>query len=271
MPSNQKWVNFHSSHSPINKVEVNTNPTDIVEDWKRLDWKNTFINGQRLDTLMLKHKLSKETVDEDSYLKELNIMELTVFLNAEVLKDVSKASQPNALEYLMKSFHQGGLLHPVSKAMFHLFSKDGLGPAAVGSPKQVNIVTDKDGFSVQEIYTVKTFKLTPIASDDLQSTYPDLVIRPDQGKDYCLKAQSTLKVSFSGAPEPAITVENTSISYGNADIQSLADTRQWYVKVLDFIKNIFKGNAVVDLSTVEKKPEPEVEAPAADDAPSMRL
>ena len=238
----RKWMGFQSGTSPL-KIEINMGNANIVADWQRLDWSNTYVNGKSLEKLMEKEGLRRDQLDEQT---------VPHFFDKIILKSVPSHLKEEAREYLMRSFHQGGLLHPVSSAMYHLFSKDKLGPRSNDSTKRINIVTHSNGFSLQEIYTVNEFSLTPDSSEALQNQYPDNIITPDPDQAFCIKAQATLEVSFSGDRGPSINTLSSHISYGNTHLQSLADTRQWYSKFVDFIKSLLELNTVEDLSQASR-------------------
>lgn len=147
-----KWLSFHTLHSPIQKIDVNTGESNILEDWKRLDPTLIYIDGKTLQTLINENQWPAPA--------NLTLESLEDLLTKHVLKKLPEDKKASALEYLLKSFHQGGLLHPVSAAMYHLFHEHGFGPAATESRKQVNIVTSHSGFSIQEIYTANQFNLS---------------------------------------------------------------------------------------------------------------
>ncbi len=241
-----KWLDFHTSHSPVD-IKVNQGAANITADWQRLNWNNTFINGEFLSTVMKRHEISKELLSEkksDETLKD--------FFSKAILSDYTGKNKEQALETLMKTFHQGGLLHPVSAGMSHVFAGEGFGPSALDSLKQVNINTTSNGFVVQEIYIVKKCNLEITAPQELTSKFEDCVIKPDSGKDFVLKAQAMVDVSFEKDGKLNTKVLSQGISYGNSFVQNIADKRNWMSKFIDALKNIFGLNAVKDISEPEK-------------------
>lgn len=241
-----KWLNFHTSHSPID-IEVNQGNANITADWSRLDWDNTFINGEKLSSVMDAHEISKNALGEKQAAEVLK----DFFSNA-ILLDYKDSNKEQALETLMKSFHQGGLLHPVSAGMSHVFATQGFGPSARDSPKQVNIKTTSNGLVLQEVYTVKKCNLEITATDELNSRFEDSVIKPDVGKHFVLKAQATIDISFEKDGKLNTKISNQGISYGNKFVKNIADKRNWLSKFIDGLKNIFGKNAVKDISEPEK-------------------
>ncbi|WP_131775721.1 hypothetical protein [Legionella impletisoli] len=221
-------------------MKINTGESNIVADWQRLNWDNAFINGQPIRELMEMKGIHQETLTEG---------QLRSFFSDTILWDLPEENKPQAVNYLMTSFHQGGLLHPVSASMYHVFNGSGIGPSAKAedNDKQVNILTTPTGFKIQEIYTVKKFTLDPNAEDDLLEKYDNGRIEPDKGNDFCVKAQATLNVSFKEGKE-RIDMTSAHISYGNDHIQSIADKRGWFTKFVDYMKNLFNANTAKDLS-----------------------
>lgn len=113
-----KWLYFHTSDSPID-IKVDMGNADITADWYRLNWDNTFINGVPLSRVMNSHEISKDALLETQSKKTLkHFFSETVLLDYEG----NQEEKEHALESLMKSLHQGGLLHPVSAGMSHVFA-----------------------------------------------------------------------------------------------------------------------------------------------------
>ncbi len=156
---------------------------------------------------------------------------------------------------LLSSFHQGGLLHPVSAGMFHVFSKEEFGPGAHSddNKKQVHIKTTNTGFTLQEIYTVNKCKVSLTASNEFLTNFPDGVILPDSGNTFIFQAQATMDVSFQeGNPAPIVHVKNNTINFGSNYVKNIADTRSWLNTFVDFLKNLFGTNKVENLSTLDE-------------------
>lgn len=259
-----RWRTFHSHHSPA-AVTINTEKPSTLVDWQRLDWDKTFINGKTVQSYMNETGVTKEDLSEQ---------QLKDFLKKVILAEVPESNKSFALDYLMTALHQGGLLHPVTTAMAHLFSAKGTGvtPATKGDSREVNIVTNKSGFTIQEITTAKQFYRNDEASEKLKKKYPDPIIHPDKGNSFCLQAEATINVSFA-ENKSSFDVLHQSISYGNSDIKDLADTRDWFTKFKDCIKNLFNSNSVLDLSSVKKEKNPStapnLEQPDKSESPTM--
>lgn len=239
-----KWLTFHTSHSPV-EINIDSGQANITADWSRLNWKLTFIDGQSLDDLMNHHEISKESLVGDQ-----GNQILRQFFSNVILAKYQGSDKIEALDTLMKTFHQGGLLHPVSAGMCHVLKNEVFG-AAGNSPRQVNIRTSTTGFAVQEIYTVKQCQPTVNAENDHYELFEDGIILPDAGNDYVLQAQATIDVSFNKGQLKA-NVINQGISYGNEYVKNRADSRSWMSKLVDFFKNLFGANSVKDLSSTEE-------------------
>lgn len=238
-----KLLKFKSSYSPV-QININQGDANILADWQRLDWESTFINGKSLAEIMGGQGITEHEKLTTDALKK-------VFTDV-ILKDYI-GDKNEALDVLMSSFHQGGLLHPVSAGMSFVLKDEKFGPSANANDnkKQVHIKTSEKGFVLQEIYTVKKCNPTINADDNFNDMYPD-GIGPDDGKDYVFQAQATINVSFQDKA-PITTVINNTINYGNEYVKNIADTRSWLNKLVDFFKNLFNANSVENLSIPEEK------------------
>ncbi len=192
--------------------------------------------------------MEKSDVTKDSLSGNQAKQILSTFFSDVILSDYLGDNKAAAVNTLLTSFHQGGLLHPVSAGMAHTLHGEGFGASASDSPKQVNIQTNKKGFVVQEVYTVKKCNLEITASEELQAKFEDWVIEPDNGNDYVLQAQATINVSFKNDGSLNTKVINQGISYGSEYVEEIADQRNWLSKLIDLLKNIFGQNSVENLA-----------------------
>ncbi|WED44098.1 hypothetical protein [Legionella cardiaca] len=246
-----KWHKFHSQYSPINVATINQQTNAIHEDWNRLSAHHSTVNGVSLVR------------------KFTNKEELQTYFKEVILKDF-KGNKNEAAAFLINSFHQGGLLNPVSACITDL-CKNEKGqalflPASDPSKvtKHVDVITTENGFKVQEFYKVKTFTVPPPplnGKDDVPTLLravadEDDVIVPDEGKDYVIKAGAMVDVDFTqNAKNPTITIESNYISYGNSAVQAQFDTRHFGQILLDFLKVIFGLNAVKNFSSNQESNE----------------
>lgn len=232
-----KWRQFHSLHTPV-PIEVNEGHSDIVSDWQR-DWDRIFINGKPLAS----HMNERGVMDKN----DLDADKLKDFFKEVVLQDYS-GDKEQAAEDLMKRFHQGGLLHPVSGGISFWLQKASFAPNSQASPKIISIVTTKTGFVMQESYTVRECQYMGEAEDakkhglELDS---ERLIRHNPGSDL-LQAQGTLDVTFDEKGKHKVNVLNLGINYGNDAIRTIADNRNWFQKLADYMRNLFGANSVKD-------------------------
>lgn len=236
-----KWIKFHTSHSPVN-ISVNQGASNVLADWRRLDWTQTYLDGKPLEEIMKDRKMEKENLSLDN---------LIDFFSEVVLSNYDGKSKEKEVKTLLETFHQGGLLHPVSAGLVLALESSHMGPSANDSPKRVNIQTTKNGFVLQEICTVKKCRLALNAPDELVDKYPDYFIEPDDGHDFVFQAEATIDISFNNDGDLKTTVLEQAISYGNEEVKKIADKRGWFQKLIDYFKNKLGWNIVKDLSQVE--------------------
>ena len=99
---------FSSTHSPAVINRPNTGSNNILADWQRAiksDYVVIKINGKPLSEYSIKYNNFKEEGD------------LINFFNEVVLSQLPENKRQGVSDYLMKSFHQGGLMYPVSSAL----------------------------------------------------------------------------------------------------------------------------------------------------------
>ena len=263
-----KWKAFHSLHSPLPLAKKDSsaekdlsNENDLSnekifdiglifkdnaeKDWERQKGLNSvYINGKSLDDYLEKDP-SINLSDSDS---------LRSFFIRVILKDaeLSESDKLAAANYLLKVFHQGGLLRPVSGAMVAEMVQNQYLVRNRNYTSCANIITTKKGFLIQEDYTLH--KLTPLDANDPENES----VKPDLFYNYIIKAQATLNVDFSkNATNPDITIKNNSISYGSSAVQKVMDNRKrsFAEIILDFLKilvNYYKVDDLAKLSSEEE-------------------
>jgi hypothetical protein len=238
----KKWLSFHTLSNPMadSPVSISTGDANIVADWRRLNWNKTYIDGRLLRTIMSERSIANEMRDD---LTEANLKQ---FFEDVILQKVPDAQKAMISADLMRTFHQGGLLHPVTSASSFLFENSGFSPRGHGDSRDLNFVTHEQGFILQEIHTVREFAHE---QDNLEVS----IIRPDSGYDFCMQSQATIQVFFN--PEMQNTfgtnLINSSMSYGSHVIQGIADQRAWYKKFIDFISYLLGFNSIENLSSIE--------------------
>ena len=281
-----KWEKFHSAHSPIVKVnQPSTGSSNYLADWQRAasDHPDTVvhINGQ---------KLSQHAKDFNDFKTE---DDLSDFFREVILENTPVAYQESAIDYLKTSFHQGGLLNPVSAAVGDAIKVANI-PAVIndtGRQNRIQIVSTTTGFKVQESLSVKMMIPYDTRADfvkqspEYKANVEDYGSRKaqnmayklgsDMGKDYIIKAQATIDVDFLKSPnknqseptQPSITIESNTISYGHSHLKDKMDKRSLGQCLVDFLKRALGLNKVADISPlIEASPERKVKrSPSVDE------
>ncbi len=77
----------------------------------------------------------------------------------------------------------------------------------------------------------------------------DPILKPEENKGYIIKAQGIIDVDFSqNSNEPSIGVESNTIDFGHSALRAKVDSRSLTQIIIDFFKDIFGLNKVVDIS-----------------------
>jgi hypothetical protein len=250
---------FSSTHSPAVINKPNTGSNNILADWQRAinnDYVEIKINGKFLFEYSKKYNDFKEDGD------------LINFFNKVVLSpQLSEEKRQEVSGYLMKSFHQGGLMYPVSSAIRNCMREiDPLtredceyGALRDSTLKhQIAIVTTSSGFKVQEFCQAGEVLIYPGTSMSHLVSESDPILKPEENKGYIIKAQGIIDVDFSkNSNDPSIGVESNTIDFGHSALRAKVDSRSLTQIIIDFLKDIFGLNKVFDISP---KPEPEPES-----------
>lgn len=255
-----KWQNFYKVHSPVDIAKHHTGNNNILADWQRAasedpDAKVKFtVNGKPLSELS--HKYNNFTTQEN----------LEQFFREEILKfvDAQKDEQDRMIQYLLKSFHQGGFLNPISAALgseiapFHLTMRPNY------QTQDVHIVSTLTGFRVQELYNSSSFTWA--------GGKRGLYLEPDDPTTgSVLAAEGTIAVDMSTFKgpwvadnvTPIVSVESNTLSYGNRQLQDVMDKRSLGQRIVDFFKNILGLANVKEISPTN----PASESSEGDDLP----
>jgi len=211
----------------------------ILADWNRAI--NTI--AIRIDGEEVKSILQEEEKDEKKDAPRFkDIQNLKEFLEKHLLKNLDPTiNKETAMEYLLHTFHQDGLLNPVSGPLnFIITNNSGFFTDNYKLPREIAFRTTKEGFMVHEIATVNALY-----------TADRTEIKPDLPNDFVLKAQATLVVNFKKTTQksislgsektttlqvPTITIKDNVIKYGNEKIKKLLDKRNFAEKLWDTIK-----------------------------------
>jgi hypothetical protein len=243
-PRSKKWENFKKANtSNLNVENPNTGEANLQKDWFRAASYEDYpinINGVPL----------KEIADKfNKFEKEENVLD---FFEKVILKDFKGDAEQKeeAIDYLKKTFHQGGLLYPVTSALAtELKDKNGDRMCTLSDHyrySEVNIVTTNNGFKVQEYSEANA--LLPL-SEKVMKYAPEGKIYPQSGKENIIKAEATIAIDFSkDSRKPSLTVESNHMEILHEGLKNHLDNRNLGQKIVDFFKDIFGLNKVKDIS-----------------------
>ena len=250
--SKNKWEKFYSAHSPVTGLnKPNTGPNRYLSDWQRIALKDTpntevQINGTSLE---------KHAANYNNFRTE---QDLNAFFRDVILKRLPDNQKNSAIKYLETSFHQGGLLYPVSSVVNFAITNAGISATieANSIQRRIQIVSTASGFKVQESMSGKEL----LVPDGSLNGVAGNIATSDMDKDFVLKAQATIDVDFSKSTnqdpnepsQPSITVESNTITYGHSYLKEKMDKRSLGQSIVDFFKRILGLNKVVDISPSPK-------------------
>lgn len=252
------YQKFGSTHSPTVINQPNTGPNNIVSDWQRA------INNDHVAIKIDGKPLSAYSTQFNGFQTE---EDLKNFFHKIILSKLPEDKRSAVSNYLMTSLHQGGLMYPVSSALRNCMrevdtrtGKDSEYGALRDTTlkHQIAIVSTASGFKVQEFCQAGEIIIYPGTSMSDLVTASNPVLKPEGDKEHILKAQGTIDVDFSGSNhEPTIGVESNTIDFGHKRLKAKIDSRSLTQIIIDFFKNIFGINKIVEISP---KPEPEDDA-----------
>lgn len=255
--TNAKWANFRGNSSHVDLGHVNLGNSNLVQDWGRASTSKDIIfniNGALLSELASSKYNSFATFED-----------VAKFINNEVLKKFkgSETEKLQAHTYLMQSFHQGGLLFPVSTALATEI-KNGAGEPIItldGRHRKglINITSTPQGFVIQEYaditqvtpslgfpYEDEGFKqyLIPLEGATPNSGADRIVSDRGVGETL-IEAEATVSVDFSQNPtDPTRTVISNHLNIYNKGLSKLIDNRTFFEMLVDFLKNILGLNHI---------------------------
>ena len=173
---------FSNTHSPavINRPDTGSN--NILADWQRainIDDVVIKINGKPLSEYSIKYNDFKEVV----------------------LSQLPENKRQEVSDYLMKSFHQGGLMYPVSSALRNCMreidpiSQDDTEYGALRDSTlkhQIAIVTTSSGFKGQEFCEAGEVIIYEGTSISHLVSIGNPVLKPEENKGYIIKKHKVL-------------------------------------------------------------------------------
>ena len=241
--SAEKWKSFRANSSNLDLTHPNMGSANLQADWSRAAYgiHKIYINGTPLEDLAEFYNKFQKTEDVLGFIKNVILAD---FQGNEQAKE-------DATQYLAKSFHQGGLICPVSCALAtQMKDKEGALLATLSDNYRrsiINILTTTTGFKTQEY--AEANKLLAM-SDSVSKYEEEGRIQPEKGEDCVIKAEAILAVDFSkDAKNPSLIVEANHIHILHKGLRSLLDNRTLGQMILDFLKYLFGLNQVKDIST----------------------
>lgn len=245
--TSSKWATFrYANTSRLDIVSPNTDAPSVREDLQRA-YDHLWINGVKLAGIASKYDDFKKNGDDKFFFEE------------KILQDFKGTPEQKkaAVAYLMQTFHQGGLLFPVSNALpFLLVDKTGESLAAIADDsldREMYIKTTKSGFVVQEFCAITKVKRL----DDLTT------IEPPQGCDAVIKAQATISVDFTKEEEPVLTVESNQMEIYAPFLKATIDHRSFLQMLIDYLSKLIGYNKVPPIvcSEISEAPSPSPNRP----------
>lgn len=239
-----KWQRFYDAQNNLDISQANTDNSATVADWSRelrsaQRSKNdtVHINGQALSRWGEEYNNFNNNEDVKKFFKEV------------ILKNLPDENKDENAEYLMKRFHQGGFLYPVSSAFSMSMKNLGLTVNDSERKQVINIESTPSGFKVQQFTEVQSL-LNP------NSKNSDPRITSDKNLDYVARLQGTIALEFSKSTgEPKVRIESNTISYGHSRLEKYLDNRSLGQRIVDFFKKVLKINDVKDISKAAESPE----------------
>ncbi|STX37310.1 hypothetical protein [Legionella feeleii] len=241
---NNKWEKFKATYSNLNVANPNVGESNLQADWNRaIHGKFSInINGVSLKIMAGKYNNFQEEKDVLDFFEEI------------VLRDFvgDNIERKNAVQYLKKAFHQGGLLYPVSSALStELKDRDGNIACTLVSESRdslVNIKTTRNGFKIQEYSEAR--HLVAIA-ESLNAYASEGKIGPEEGKSSVIMAEATIAIDFSkSGASPSLFVEGNHMEILHEGLKLHLDNRTLGQKLVDFFKSILGFDKIKSLSPI---------------------
>jgi hypothetical protein len=212
------FLEFTNQVSPVRVEDISYDGVfQLDEEILTLCNSDATIDGVRLRDLALQKGLVSEFMDDHGK----TVLEYNPRLGAErayqdivsaiflsKMRHLSEAQKAEAVESLSYSFHQKGLMAPVSGTLQRDFaSKVEFDP----QPQiALHFETTESGFKVQEIYRSKTMATRTADADATR-----LRMVTNEGGQPVVTAQATIDVKFDKRMYLKLAVESNTIEYGH--------------------------------------------------------
>lgn len=237
-------VRHHDSlRDMFNVAGISNGPSNILSDWNRISNCSIEINGVSIFSIV--HEGS-----DKRYFPDLNA--LKSFFAERLLAKLPQERQAAALDFTLKTLHQGGLQNPITASIVQYCARKESSPQPVDANNSLNGIpgqyrtmkfnATEDGFTVHEI--LKQSRLVyPITAGAQAGEF----IMPDKDHSYVFKAEAKLRVCWSpNAVEPRISVNDVGITFGSAIAKTLIDKRCFCQEWLDNLSYYTGFNTVTE-------------------------
>lgn len=254
---------FQRAASPV-KIGIKENTANksknFSADWFRFaKQKNVLLNGIPLSDYASEYNEFKNESDVEQFLKEVVIFKL----------HLSPEKSASALAFFKDYFHQQGFMNPVSTPLSYYLIEAGksaqtpiaLTTSSAQTENVYNMSVGPEGFSIQELVTVKQVLVSPI-NGGAGVYLPKL----EENKEYAIKAEGKLHFDFrADASNPKITVKSNKISAMDSQfipLSTLFTPEGFWEKLWENIARVLGWNKA---EVLEAEPV-QVEAPIEEDS-----
>jgi hypothetical protein len=223
MIDDKKWEKFHTEFNYENSSNLKiNNPSKFQEsdgvtlagDWSReADIGKVTINGV---------PLKKIAEDYNEFNTDVSVVK---FFREVILRDFI-GNKDLAIEYLKETFHQRGLMYPVSTGLQKKFDDCG---GKLGSlngnylDKSVNITTTEKGFKVEEIALVSSIfaAYSTLEKHARSNEFGVPVLSSDNDQSNIIEAKGEVDVDLSDPKNPTLSIENIQMSINHSILSEL--------------------------------------------------
>lgn len=263
-------VKWHTSKSPFMFHQAQEEVSSVLQDWNRPD--GVTIDGVSVEDIRkaeLSASVFAQRKERGDHVFFADTKELIEFFERHLLKKLPEPGKESACAYLMRT--AGILKKPISSEASRVIADathnewSMLGAASYYNPKtqtrclisdqgaevaqvyKTAFVTTNDGFTVQEKLEQKAMMISGLTSDRGGE-----LILPDKDQSYVFSAQVTLGIRFSTVgldhSRAKISVDSTSVSYGNKEVKTKLDSRNFLRRLIDRVLRKFGLTKKEDLT-----------------------
>lgn len=268
-----RFEEFKNQVSPVKagSIVYKEDATNQIADMLRLCVSDATIDGVSLKQLVIEKGFMVEKTDQQG-LTTLEYQGVAKEAYESILSEIflknikgSKADKQQELSFLKFSFHQGGLMNPVSAPL-----QTTIEGMQFGAPKiDLHFVTTEKGFKVQEHFSAQTIMISPSNDRLLALTDNENFVMNDDDSPV-IKAQATVEIDFSNKQDPAVVLESNNIEYGHDLAKKEFRPKIGFIqRFLDYLKRHFIAARVQVEKLDSQITTPTSEAGVRDDEPSV--